>query len=221
MFRRAAITAGLTILASLSVPAQQPAPPAPARPAAAATSADQQPPVTFRVEVNYVEIDAIVTDAQGNFVRGLSKEDFEVVEEGKPQSLSVLSLVDIPIERADAPLFSPTAIEPDVRSNIREFNGRVFVLVLDDLQTHSRAACGSGPPRSSSSSGISAGQRHRRHRPDRRPQGWRAGVHEQPAAAPPGGQQFHAGRRSAPRRSTSWTTTRCSAIRAAARRPGT
>ncbi len=92
--------------------------------------------MTFRVEVNYVEIDAIVTDGQGNFVRNLSKEDFEIVEEGKPQELSVLSLVDIPVERTDAPLFSPTAIEPDVRSNVREFNGRVFVLVLDDLQTH-------------------------------------------------------------------------------------
>ena len=92
--------------------------------------------MTFRVEVNYVEIDAIVTDAQGNFVRDLTKDDFEVVEEGKPQDLSVLSMVDIPIERTDAPLYSPTAIEPDVRSNAKEFNGRVFVLVLDDLQTH-------------------------------------------------------------------------------------
>ena len=44
--------------------------------------------MTFRVEVNYVEIDAIVTDAQGNFVRNLTKDDFEVVEEGKPQELS-------------------------------------------------------------------------------------------------------------------------------------
>ena len=28
------------------------------------------------------------------------------------------------------------AIEPDVRSNREEFNGRVFVLVMDDLNTH-------------------------------------------------------------------------------------
>ena len=38
---------------------------------------------TFRVEVNYVEIDATVTDAQGNFVRDLTKDDFELVEEGE------------------------------------------------------------------------------------------------------------------------------------------
>src|SRR5262249_58560977 len=44
-----------------------------------------QPPVTFKVEVNYVEIDASVTDAQGTFVRNLGRDDFQVVEDGKPQ----------------------------------------------------------------------------------------------------------------------------------------
>jgi VWFA-related protein len=136
MCRRVFVTIALAIVSSFPLPAQQPAPPAAPAPRATAAPRDQQPPVTFRVEVNYVEIDAAVTDAQGNFVRNLSKDDFEVVEEGKPQELSVLTLVDIPIERPDAPLFSPTTIEPDVRSNTKEFNGRVFVLVLDDLQTH-------------------------------------------------------------------------------------
>jgi VWFA-related protein len=132
MHRRVFASGALSLFVGLSLLAQQPAPP-PQQPQA---SSDQRPSVTFRVEVNYVEIDAIVTDAQGNFVRDLTKDDFEVVEEGKPQDLSVLSMVDIPIERTDAPLYSPTAIEPDVRSNVKEFNGRVFVLVLDDLQTH-------------------------------------------------------------------------------------
>ncbi len=115
---RSALTALLVVLGSVLLPAQE------------------QPPVTFRVEVNYVEIDAVVTDAQGNFVPDLTKDDFEIVEEGKPQSLSILTRVDIPVERPDAPLFSPTTIEPDVQSNTKPFNGRVIVLVLDDLQTH-------------------------------------------------------------------------------------
>jgi VWFA-related protein len=118
MSTRSALTVLLVVLGSVLLPAQE------------------QPPVTFRVEVNYVEIDAVVTDAQGNFVPGLTKDDFEIVEEGKPQALSILTRVDIPVERADAPLFSPTAIEPDVQSNTKPFNGRVIVLVLDDLQTH-------------------------------------------------------------------------------------
>src|SRR4249919_2252810 len=90
-----------------------------------------QPPVTFKVEVNYVEVDAAVTDAQGNFVRTLTRDDFQVVEDGKPQTLSAFSMVDIPVTRPDPPLFSKTAIPPDVVSNRVPFEGRVFVIVLD------------------------------------------------------------------------------------------
>ena len=100
------------------------------------TGSEQQPPITFKVEVNYVEIDAAVTDAAGKFVRGLTREDFEILEESKPQTISVFSLVDLPVERPDAPLFANSPIEPDVRTNRKEFDGRVFVLVLDDLHTH-------------------------------------------------------------------------------------
>ncbi len=97
--------------------------------------AGQQPPITFKVEVNYVEIDASVTDAQGNFVGGLTKDDFEVLEDRKPQTVTVFSAVDIPVERPAPPLFARSPIPPDVRSNAKAFNGRVFVLVLDDLHT--------------------------------------------------------------------------------------
>lgn len=100
--------------------------------------APSQPPPTFKVDVNYVEIDARVTDAQGKFAGNLNKEDFEIVEEGKPQTVTVFSRVDLPLERQDPPLFKGAAIEPDVQSNLAEFNGRVYVLVLDDLQTDFR-----------------------------------------------------------------------------------
>ena len=118
------ITITLTLLALL---AQTPPPPQ--------QPASPQPPVTFKVEVNYVEIDANVTDAQGSFIRTLTKDDFQVLEDGKPQSLTAFSMVNIPIERVDPPLFSKTPIVPDVVSNRDPFEGRVFVLVLDDLNT--------------------------------------------------------------------------------------
>src|SRR6476620_2544259 len=35
---------------------------------------------TFKAQVEYVEVDAVVTDQQGNFVRNLKKEDFQVSE---------------------------------------------------------------------------------------------------------------------------------------------
>jgi len=88
--------------------AQSPQPPAGAARGGAQPPA-AQPPVTFKVEVNYVEIDANVTDAQGRFVRALTRDDFQVVEDGKPQTLSAFSMVDIPVTRPDPPLFSKTA----------------------------------------------------------------------------------------------------------------
>jgi VWFA-related protein len=117
------IVAALLAAAASTVPGQP-----------AASQAPAQPP-TFKVEVNYVEIDATVTDAQGNFVNDLTREDFQVVEEGTTQSITAFSRVELPVERADPPLFRGAAIEPDVRSNREAFNGRVFLLLLDDLQT--------------------------------------------------------------------------------------
>jgi VWFA-related protein len=90
----------------------------------------QQP--TFRARVDLVEIDAVVTDASGNPVSGLTAEDFEILEGGRRQAIAAFSKVDIPIERAERPLFSPTAIEPDVLTNQRE-EGRVYLIAFDTV----------------------------------------------------------------------------------------
>jgi len=99
------------------------------------TPARQNPAVTFKVEINYVEVDAVVTDREGRFVPDLARDDFEIFEDGKRQGISSFGLIDIPVEKADAPLFAPRAAEPDVATNQRPFDGRVYVLVLDDLHT--------------------------------------------------------------------------------------
>lgn len=126
----------LALIAQTPQPAQPPQPPASPQPRSGTGGPrGTQPPVTFKVEVNYVEIDANVTDEQGNFVRNLTRDDFQVMEDGAPQALTVFSMVNIPIERVDPPLFSNVAIPPDVVSNKQPFEGRVFVLVLDDLNT--------------------------------------------------------------------------------------
>ena len=96
--------------------------------------AQQAPPsVTFQVEVNYVDVDAIVTDENGNFVTGLTRDDFEIFEDGKPQKIEMFSYVELPVERPDqfAALGRPVTL--DARSNARPFDGRVYVIVLDDL----------------------------------------------------------------------------------------
>src|SRR4051812_14468304 len=107
-------------------PAQQPPSPPP--------PSGQQPP-TFKVRVDYVEVDTIVTDRQGRMVRDLKKEDFQILEDGKSQAITNFTLVDIPIEKENRPLFAASPIEPDVKTNAKAFDGRVYVMVIDDLHT--------------------------------------------------------------------------------------
>jgi VWFA-related protein len=91
------------------------------------------PSATFQVEVNFVDIDAVVTDARGNFVGDLTKDDFELLDEGKPQEISAFSLVDLPPPAATAAARRDTAVVSDVKSNAEPISGRLYVIVLDDL----------------------------------------------------------------------------------------
>lgn len=123
--RRIVMGVAVAVTAAAGVGAEQPQAPA-------AT----EPQVTFKVEINYVEVDAAVFDRQGGFVRDLKRDDFQVIEDGVPQDVTAFTLVNIPIERAEpAPLQATTAIEPDVISNARPFEGRVYVIILDDKHT--------------------------------------------------------------------------------------
>ena len=95
--------------------------------------AQQAPGVTFQVEVNYVDVDAVVTDEQGRFVTGLTRDDFAVFEDGKPQKIDTFSLVEIPVEKPDEVVVEGRSIRADTRTNRTPFAGRVYVIVLDDL----------------------------------------------------------------------------------------
>ena len=113
-----------TVMATAQAPAQSQA--APTQPI---------PPVTFKVEINYVEVDARVLDQQGQFVRDLKKEDFQILEDGKPQSISTFAVVDMPVVPVEKPLFAAQPIEPDAATNVATPDGRLYVLVLDDYHT--------------------------------------------------------------------------------------
>jgi len=102
--------------------------------ASGAAQAPQTPPsVTFQIEVNYVDVDAIVTDEKGNFVTGLTRDDFEVFEDGKAQKVEMFSYVELATEAADRFAALNRPVSSDARSNARPFDGRVYVIVLDDL----------------------------------------------------------------------------------------
>jgi VWFA-related protein len=66
-------------------------------------------------------------------VAGLSKEDFEIREDGKPQTIDMFAMVDIPLARPDRFLFLDRPVTSDVRSNREAFAGRLYVILLDDL----------------------------------------------------------------------------------------
>jgi len=127
MNRHLRVVVALVLLGGAVVSAGQN--PAPAQP-----SAGPQTP-TFRVNVDYVEVDVLVTDAQGNYVRELKKEDFQVFEDGKAQTIANFVPIDIPVERGEQPLFATQPVDPDVRGNEQPFNGRVYVMVLDSAHT--------------------------------------------------------------------------------------
>lgn len=118
-------TMAVLALAGRGASGRQPAPP----------QQPQQPPVTFRAEINYVEVDARVLDRDGKFIPGLQAADFQVFEDGKPQKITAFSMVNIPVERVERPLFASRPVERDVRTNLEAADGRIYVIVLDDMHT--------------------------------------------------------------------------------------
>lgn len=82
--------------------------------------------------MNYVDIDAVVTDERGNFVRDLDKTAFELFEDGRPQEISTFSVVDIP-PPAQTRGSAAASTASDVKSNAQPIDGRLYVIVLDDL----------------------------------------------------------------------------------------
>jgi VWFA-related protein len=98
-----------------------------------------QPALTFRAEINYVDVDAIVVDQQGHFIKGLGKDDFEISEDGTPQEIATFSFMNLPVEsrveRADRLVFAGRPLVNDVKTNQRALQGRLYVIVLDDLNT--------------------------------------------------------------------------------------
>jgi VWFA-related protein len=99
-----------------------------------------QPPVKYDTEVTLIEVDAVVTDGEGHIVRDLRKEDFEILESGKPQTIDRMSFVEIPIERAGLRPAGAALPRADVQTNLQRFEGRLYVLLLDDVQTSPQRA---------------------------------------------------------------------------------
>ena len=91
-FRRAAFAAGLLIAMNPWLSAQSQNPPAQPSPAQDQQEpASEEPLQTFKAEVNVVNLFFNVKDKHGMLIAGLTKADFQVVEDGKPQTIKYFS----------------------------------------------------------------------------------------------------------------------------------
>ena len=117
------VTAGVSIclLLGASIAAQRNQP----------LSQPQPPPAQFRAGVELVRLDVSVLDRNRRPVRGLTPADFTILEEGAPQKIAAFNAVDIP-DPAPPPTEWMRDVAPDVRTNDRIEERRLFLILLDD-----------------------------------------------------------------------------------------
>jgi len=76
--------------------AQQPPPP-PQQPDKQEKKPEQPGEFAISIEVPLVTVDVVVTDNSGNFITGLKKDNFRILEDGVPQTITNFSPTDAPI----------------------------------------------------------------------------------------------------------------------------
>ena len=86
----------------------------------------QQPPV-FRGGVQSIEVDVRVTDSSGRTVRGLTKDDFTLVDDGVPQTITSATFVDLAVT-SPVIRIAPGSPEPDIATN--RGTGRMWVMLI-------------------------------------------------------------------------------------------
>ena len=141
-------------LFSTSLFAQSAAPPAPGQDSGAQTDSSAKPaptvrgdtqevstrdtPTTFKVHVNLVLVRVVVRDAQGKVVPNLKKEDFQLFDNRKPQTVSSFSIETLE-SRTPRNVASPgAAAEPSPTIDALEAKSidlpqRFVSLVFDDM----------------------------------------------------------------------------------------
>ena len=77
-----------------------------------------------------MQLDVTVLDKSGQPVRGLTKDDFTLFEDGRPQKIEAFSAVDLPDRASGGPVWESKVVR-DVATNEID-NERIVVLLLDD-----------------------------------------------------------------------------------------
>ena len=98
--------------------------------AVAAQSQTVDEPPIFRLDVELVQVDAVVTDSKGSHVTTLGSEDFEVFQDGEPRAITAVVYVDA--DERWVPLGRPAVAEA-TPARPRDAR-RTIALVVDDLR---------------------------------------------------------------------------------------
>jgi len=110
---------------STTVNAQQQAPAAP-----------QAPNATFRVAIDFVTTDVIARNNRDQFVADLTKNDFELYEDGVKQEITSMTLVHggrvHNLAAPPAPMVQEGLVLPVSRPR-NDTAGRIFLIIVDDL----------------------------------------------------------------------------------------
>jgi VWFA-related protein len=96
------------------------------------TAAPKSPGIqpSFHVSVKLVQVDAVVTDSEGNHVTDLRPDDFDLTTDGKLQKITYFSWIDLKTPHA-----SSTAAPGPGRSLQKDDVRRSIVLMIDDSGT--------------------------------------------------------------------------------------
>lgn len=123
----AIMTCLLTAARAEQAPTPPPSSPPPAtqQESAQPQAGQEQPPPVFRTGTNVVRVDVSVLDKDGNPVRSLNADDFELRENGELQSISSFKLVEAsgqPTDDLSLPIRSPQhAATEAARDDVRVF----------------------------------------------------------------------------------------------------
>ena len=93
----------------------------------AAAQQDAPPPAAFRASTEVVEVDVVVQDRNGAFVADLALDDFELLEEGRPQRIQQLYL-HLMDDQQRPPARAGGAVLAATPANAP----RIFIVVFDD-----------------------------------------------------------------------------------------
>ena len=131
----------LAIVGGLVVRAQQGGTqPAGTQPAGGQSAGGQQPAqqteLTFRAGINFVTVDAYVSDSKGQPAIDLKQSDFEVLEDNKPQKIEQFRFIKVDgnPKPGEPPPQEIRNRDDEEREAARD-DTRVFVIFLDDYHT--------------------------------------------------------------------------------------